>query len=87
MGTFTIVKFICFLSCLFASSYIVIAQESYTDEELSGMSDEDLELICSIRGFELVKDHIDEQTGEVYTLQHIDYVAAAKQCLSMEREM
>lgn len=87
MGLSTFLKFIFLLACLLACSSVVSAQETYTDEELDAMSDEELELICVVRGFELVKDHVIEETGEVYTLQHTDYVTAAKQCLSIEREM
>ncbi|CAJ1960977.1 unnamed protein product [Cylindrotheca closterium] len=88
MRPFTFVRFILFFACLLACSPIVSAQaETYTDEELDAMSDEDLELICIVRGFELVKDHVNEETGEVYTIQHSDYIEAAKQCLSIESEM
>lgn len=87
MGPFTFVRFIFFVACLFACTCMVSAQETYTDEELDAMSDVDLEHICLVRGFELVKDHLNEETGEVYTIQHVDYVAAAKQCLSIEIEM
>lgn len=87
MGPSTFLKFIFLLICLLACPFAVSALETYTDEELDAMSDEELELICIVRGFELVKDHVDEQTGEVYTLQHEDYIMAAKQCLSIESEM
>lgn len=87
MGPFTFLRFIFFVAFLAAYSSIVSAQATFTDEELDAMSDEDLELICIVRGFELVKDHVNEETGEVYTIQHSDYIEAAKQCLSIEKEM
>jgi hypothetical protein len=48
--------------------------------DLIDMSDEDLEEICTSRGFELVRE--DEQ---VYT--HQDYVDAASECLQIETDL
>jgi hypothetical protein len=79
--------FLLFIVCLAALSNLVLGQETFPDEELDAMSDEELELICLVRGFELLKDQIDEATGEVYVLTHGDYVESAKQCLSIEKEM
>jgi hypothetical protein len=79
--------FLLFLVCLAAISNLVLGQETLSDEELDALSDEELELVCLVRGFELLKDQIDEATGEVYQLTHVDYVDAAKQCLAIEKEM
>eukprot|EP00980_Cylindrotheca_fusiformis_P018843 scaffold6278_cov105-Cylindrotheca_fusiformis.AAC.2 len=76
-----------FFLCILLVSQWTHAQESFSDEELAALSDAELELICLVRGFELVKDHIDEATGEKYELTHDDYVDAAKQCLAVEEEM
>lgn len=48
--------------------------------DLIDMSDEDLEEICTSRGFELVRE--DEQ---VYS--HQDYVDAASECLQIETDL
>lgn len=65
---------------------------STTNEEGDGrinlleMSNEELEAICTSRGFELVRD-IDENTGEAISYSHEEYVDAAKECLNLEEEM
>ena len=46
------------------------------------MTDEELEEICTSRGFELVRD--DDDTI-VYT--HQDYVDAANECLQIEADL
>jgi hypothetical protein len=51
------------------------------------MPDEELELMCVSRGFELVKGEIDPTTGLAYELTHDDYVEAAQRCLAIEQEM
>lgn len=56
-------------------------------EELQVMTDEELEHICIARGFELVKDDVDETTGEIYIMSHDDFVEAAQRCLAIEEEM
>lgn len=53
-----------------------------TDEELEVMSDQELELICIERGFELIQDEMED--GD---LTHEDYVDAAKRCLAIEEDM
>ena len=63
------------------------AQVEYTDEELNSMSDGELESICVDRGFHLVKDDVDPNTGKPYVLAHEDYVDAAQRCLAIEKEM
>ena len=50
------------------------------------MTKEELEEICTSRGFELVKEQ-DKESGEMATYSHDDYVNAAKQCLEIEGEM
>lgn len=54
--------------------------------DLESMSDEELEAICTTRGFELYKQ-LEENTGNMYVFAHEDYVEAARQCLAYEKEM
>ena len=78
-----------------ASFVVVLGQEQqaqqqpqkYTLHQLQMMSDEELESICLQRGFELVKDEIDEETGEPIQLTHDDFVEAAQRCIAIEEEM
>ena len=64
--------------------------ETGSDDEqevdLASLTDEELEEICTSRGFEVVKEK-DEETGEFKKYSHEDYINAAKQCLDMEAEM
>ena len=53
---------------------------------LADMSDEELEEICTSRGFELVKE-VDETTGEPAVYTHQDYVDAANECLQIEADL
>lgn len=46
--------------------------------DLDSLSDLELEEICALRGFELVKEGV---------FSHDDYVEAARQCLAIERDM
>jgi hypothetical protein len=55
--------------------------------DLHALSKEELEKICTSRGFELITNIIDDATGEVMQLTHDDYVEAARQCLSIERDL
>ena len=48
--------------------------------DLIDMTDEELEEICTSRGFELVRED-----GQVYT--HQDYVDAATECLQIETDL
>lgn len=48
--------------------------------DLVDMTDEELEEICTSRGFELVRED-----GQVYT--HKDYVDAATECLQIETDL
>jgi hypothetical protein len=67
------------LFALLLSPLRAIALEATKDEiDLDSLSDLELEEICSLRGFELVKEDI---------LSHDDYVEAARQCLAIERDM
>lgn len=77
---FLLLIFVCSLAFIFG-------QETYSEEELQALTVEELEAICLVRGFELLKDEIDPETGEPYKLSHADYVEAAKQCLAIEEEM
>ena len=57
-----------------------------TEVKLEDLTIEELEQICTSRGFELVKD-VEEQSGQVKQYSHQDYVDAARQCLEIEAEM
>lgn len=48
--------------------------------DLVDMTDEELEEICTSRGFELIRED-----GQVYT--HEDYVNAASECLQIETDL
>lgn len=39
------------------------------------------------RGFHLVKDEKDPETGEVFDFTHEDYIEAAQRCLVIEKEL
>lgn len=52
--------------------------EEYID--LVDMTDEELEKICTSRGFELIRED-----GQVY--DHQDYVDAASECLQIETDL
>jgi hypothetical protein len=71
---------------LFAAS-LVVGQDLFAEPELQAMTDEQLENICTERGFGLVKDEIDPTTGQAYQFTHDDYVVAAQQCIAVEKEM
>ena len=55
--------------------------------DLTTMSDEELEDICAERGFELIKDELDEETGELIVFTRDDYIDAARQCLLIEQQL
>lgn len=59
----------------------------YTISDLEALTNEELEDICIQRGFGLIKDTVDPETGEVYNLQREDYIEAAQRCLMIEQEM
>ena len=54
--------------------------------DLESMSNEELEEICTSRGFDVVKEK-DSETGEEKVYSHEEYIHAAKQCLQIEAEM
>ena len=56
------------------------------DIDLDVMSDEELEEICTSRGFELVRE-MDATTGEPLVYTHQDYVDAASECLQIEADL
>ena len=53
------------------------------ERQLQGMTKEELEQICVDRGFELIKDEIDVETGLPIVSTHQDHVDAAWQCLQL----
>ena len=53
---------------------------------LEDMTIDQLEEICTSRGFDVVKEK-DETTGEDKIYTHEEYVTAAQQCLEIESEM
>ena len=53
------------------------------ERQLQKMTKEELEEICTERGFELIKDEIDSSTGQPVVSTHQDHVDAAWQCLQM----
>jgi hypothetical protein len=57
------------------------------DPDLQAMDDVELEQICTNLGFALQKDIVDDATGELIVFTHDDYVEAARQCLSIEKEL
>lgn len=59
----------------------------HTKEELAAMTEDELEKICTSRGFAIVRDAIDPATGKAYDLSHEDFVNAAIECLTIEQEI
>ena len=53
---------------------------------LEAMTNEELEEICTSRGFELVRE-IDDNTGEEIVYTHQDYIDAATECLQIEEDL
>ena len=60
-------------------------EDDLPQQSLDQMTNEELEAICTSRGFELVKE-LDE-SGNVRPFMREDYMDAAKQCLDVESEM
>lgn len=56
---------------------------SELSNELSKMTLEELEDICTRRGFELITDEFDEETGHPLVYTKDDYITAAWQCVTM----
>ena len=59
-------------------------EDDYMD--LANMMDQELEEICTSRGFELVRE-TDVTTGESLVYTHQDYVDAASECLQIEADL
>lgn len=59
----------------------------YSYSDLEQMPESELEDICIKRGFQLVNDDVDPDTGEIYRLTKQDYIDAAQRCLNIEKEM
>ena len=53
---------------------------------LEAMTNEELEEICTSRGFELVRE-TDDNTGEEIVYTHQDYIDAATECLQIEEDL
>ena len=56
------------------------------DKNLEDMTDEELEEICTSRGFELVRE-FNATTGDLLVYTHQDYVDAASECLQIEADL
>mmetsp|Transcript_48123 Transcript_48123/g.102384 ORF Transcript_48123/g.102384 Transcript_48123/m.102384 type:complete len:305 (-) Transcript_48123:192-1106(-) len=66
-----------------------VGRDKEDDDEfydLENMSDEELEEICTSRGFELVRE-VDVDTGEPIVYTHRDFVDAAGECLRIEADV
>jgi hypothetical protein len=66
------------LALLLSAGRAVQATREVDEIELDSLSDQELEEICTLRGFELVKEGV---------FSHDDYVEAARQCLAIEQDM
>jgi hypothetical protein len=79
---------------LSAADESVHSSESHVDDgseqddeiELEDMTNEQLEEICTSRGFELVRE-LNPITGEPLVYTHQDYVDAASECLQIEADL
>jgi len=84
--------FLVLLSARSVSSTTSLKGAVSTKEEGEGginlrdLSDEELEAICTSRGFEVVRE-IDDASGEPISYSHDDFVDAARECLDLEKEM
>ena len=56
------------------------------DTNLEDLTDEQLEEICTSRGFELVRE-LNSTTGDALMYTHQDYVDAASECLQIEADI
>lgn len=66
------------LALLLSAGRAVQVTKEVDEIDLDSLSDPELEEICTLRGFELVKEGV---------FSHDDYVEAARQCLAIERDM
>ena len=78
-----------------ATSPPIVAEEDGADDDddgdddyydLESMTNEELEEMCTSRGFELVRE-VDAQTGEPIVYTHQDFVDAASECLQIEADL
>ena len=98
MNIFTLILLSCTSAYIFHQTpYLASAAETSNEDEvgasagqdvdkyynLEEMTDEELEEICTSRGFELVRD--DDDDTVIYT--HQDYVDAANECLQIEADL
>eukprot|EP00560_Eucampia_antarctica_P002403 CAMPEP_0197833316 /NCGR_PEP_ID=MMETSP1437-20131217/18624_1 /TAXON_ID=49252 ORGANISM="Eucampia antarctica, Strain CCMP1452" /NCGR_SAMPLE_ID=MMETSP1437 /ASSEMBLY_ACC=CAM_ASM_001096 /LENGTH=364 /DNA_ID=CAMNT_0043437295 /DNA_START=116 /DNA_END=1210 /DNA_ORIENTATION=+ len=85
LGSILWLCLVCF--CLWSDDVGVSASTvEEPDLDLLSLTNEELEQICTIRGFELTKE-VDNETGKSVEYSHDDYVEAARQCLDIEAEM
>ena len=84
-----IFRLLCAMIVLLGTAGMEVAGdlETFSEEQLKAMKDEELERICLDRGFEILRDEIDPSTGLPHELTHDDFVEAATRCLEIEREM
>lgn len=71
-------------SSLMVSSLASSSSFRELERKLQQMTKDELERICTERGFELITDELDDDTGQPIVSTHQDYVDAAWQCLQME---
>ena len=67
-----------FLVLLLSAGRALQVTKEADEIDLDSLSNPELEEICALRGFELVKEGV---------FSHDDYVEAARQCLAIERDM
>jgi hypothetical protein len=65
----------------FAQSSVMSPRD--LERRLKNMSNQELEEICIERGFELITDELDDETGLPVVSTHQDYIDAAIQCIQM----
>jgi len=91
--TYICIILICSLSCpLAAAGEATTSTTTKNDDDneeyynLEAMTNEELEEICTSRGFELVHE-TDDNTGEEIVYTHQDYIDAATECLQIEEDL
>ena len=88
--TYICIILICSISCpLAAAAGEATTSTTKNDDEeyynLEAMTNEELEEICTSRGFELVRETDENGKDVVYT--HQDYIDAATECLQIEEDL
>jgi hypothetical protein len=74
-----------FLLLLVITLVLVLSIEAQQQvEDLEGLSDTELETICTSLGFAVVDA---DESGAKLALTHADYVEAARQCLEVQEQM